>query len=494
RSEGGLGEMLLEGTLGEAAFDVTVQYELEFLGEESVSYLHSLKGKIADLEFNLKNEIDEDHKRGDADFSFSLQGGNLDQLDLIYEMDLPPMGPYSAEGMFKKKGKVFEFRQVKLAIGSSKISGSSRYESKAGRASWEMDLNSQTLQLDDFLFEQWSPTESKRVAVGEKKGGTLSQATVLPGMLSYDVLNRIDLKLQLQAGEVWSGKDKLGRGELKAELKDACLEVESFKLAVPEGIFEGGLRFHPKEDGTLDWDLHLSADAFELGVFARRAKPDSKFSALAAIEADLSATNVAFSRPQLKQASGKLKFSVCPRHVDAQALDIWVSNLILAILPTIGTNNRSEINCLLGDLRLEKGVIFPQSLVLDTTKLRVGAEGRIDLAGDRYDLRLTPYPKRPQMFSMELPVGVKGTLAKPRIETGTLSSVRAMGRIAANTVLFPVKLITNDRLPEDGSDLCHCAGEKKVREENKKTDAGAQKEAPRKKGLLRRLFGGKSEN
>ncbi|MCF6314038.1 MAG: AsmA family protein, partial [Verrucomicrobiales bacterium] len=410
RSEGGLGEMLLEGTVGDAGFDVAVKYELELWGEESMSYLHSMKGKVADLEFNIKNKIDEGHKWGDADFSFSVHGGSLDRLDLIYEMDLPPTGKYSAEGVFKKRGKVYEFYQMKLALGSSKISGSSRYESKGGRASWEMDLNAKTLQLDDFLFEQWSPTESKKVAVGVKEGGILSQVTVLPGMLSYDVLNRMDLKLQLQAGEVRSGIDKLGRGELSAELKGAQLQVESFKLAIPEGIIEGGLRFHPKANGTLDWQLRLSADAFELGVLARRAKPDSNYSAKADIEANLSASNVIFGNPQLKQASGKLRFSVCPRHVGAQALDIWATNLVFAMLPAIG-NNSSEINCVLGELRLEKGVIYPELLALDTTRLRVGAEGKIDLVGDQYDLRLTPYPKRPQMFSMDLPVGVTGSLA-----------------------------------------------------------------------------------
>ncbi len=482
-----LGEIQLTGIISDAPFDVSLTYESEFLGEKTGTYFHSMEGKVSDLEFHIENEIDEGAERGDANFSFFLKGGSLDKLDLIYEMDLPPMGPYTAKGVFQKTGGVLDFHQVALEIGSSRMKGSWRYEEGAERPLISLDLNAATLQVDDFSFDHWSPTESKKVASLDllEKGG-LAQATVLPSVLSYQVLSRIDMRLNLEVGEVLSGKDKLGRGSLTAMLENSRLKIEPLKLAVPGGYFEGHLMFHPKVNGTLDWKLHLSADSFEIGVLARRAKPDSTLSALANIDADLSAEDASFGRPQLKEATGKLHIEVCPRNVDAGALDIWASNLIWAILPTIGAGNQSKINCLIARLRLEKGVIYPETLALDTSRLRVGAEGKIDLAGNKYDLKLTPFPKNPHMFSMELPVGVKGTLDTPKIETGSLSSVRALGRIAANTVLFPVKFLVDDRLPEDGSDLCHCVEEKSPKKQKKESVAPEKK---KKKGFFRRLFG-----
>ncbi|NOX98521.1 MAG: AsmA family protein [Verrucomicrobia bacterium] len=481
------GEVHLSGVISEAPFDVSLTYELEIMGENAGAYLNSLQGTIADLEFRIENKIDEEAERGDANFSFSLKGGSLDKLDLVYEMDLPPMGPYSAKGVFQKTGSVFDFHQLELEVGSSRMKGAWRYEEGDERPLLSLDLNAATLQVDDFSFDQWSPTGSKKETPSNllDKGG-LAQATVLPSVLSYQILSRFDMRLNLEVGEVLSGKDKLGQGSLTAVLENSRLKIEPLKLAVPGGYFEGHLMFHPKVNGTLDWKIHLSADSFEIGVLARRAKPDSTLSALANIDADLSAENAPFGRPQLKEATGKLNIDVCPRNVDAGALDVWATNLIWAILPTIGTGNQSKINCLIAHLRLENGVIYPETLALDTSRLRVVAEGKIDLARDQYDLKLTPFPKNPQMFSMELPVGVEGALDSPKIETGTLSSVRALGRIAANTALFPVKFIANKRLPEDGNDLCPCVKERPS-EKQKKESAASKKE--KKKGFFKRLFG-----
>jgi hypothetical protein len=94
---------------------------------------------------------------------------------------------------------------------------------------------------------------------------------------------------------------------------------------------------------------------------------------------------------------------------------------------------------------------------LDTTTLRVVAEGKIDLVNETYDLILRPNPKRPQLLSLELPLGVTGPLSEPEITMGKLLAVRTIGHIAKNTLLYPLKLIAGERLPKDGSDICPCA-------------------------------------
>lgn len=483
-----LGEMQLTGGVGDAPFEIALAYESEFLGKGARTYFHRLEGKVADLEFHLENQKGEESETGDAKFVFLVKGESLDELDSVYEMDLPPMGPYSAEGVFIKTGAVLEFQQVALQVGSSKVEGSGSYEKRGKRPTLALDLNAKTLQLDDFTFDHWSSDKKKPTAAKLQRKGPIEKNTVLPSVFSHKILSRLDLSLKLDVGIVLSGKDRLSKGNLIAELKDSRLKIEPLKLGVPGGFLNGNLLFHPKANGQVDWKVHLEAKDFELGVLARRAKPESTLSALADIDADLSASDASFGRPQLKEASGKLNLTVCPRNLDAAALDIWATNLIFAVLPNLGLTNKSKINCLIAHLSLENGVILPEMLALDTTRLRVGGEGKIDLARDEYDLRLTPYPKSPQLFSMELPIGVKGSLNEPKVETGSFAGVRAAGRIAANTVLFPVKFIVNERLPKDGSDICPCSGESPAPEKQKKESAPPEK--PKKKGFFSRLFGG----
>ena len=161
--------------------------------------------------------------------------------------------------------------------------------------------------------------------------------------------------------------------------------------------------------------------------------------------------------PNLKTASGSFDLDVCPRNVMAGALDIWATSLITALLPKLDPDNESIVNCVIGRFRLEDGVMLATTLGMDTTTLRVVAEGQIDLAGDKYDLVLTPTPKRAQILSLELPVGVHGPLDAPEITMGKLAAIRTIGRMTKNTLLFPIKLLVGERLPEDGSDICSCA-------------------------------------
>ena len=61
---------------------------------------------------------------------------------------------------------------------------------------------------------------------------------------------------------------------------------------------------------------------------------------------------------------------------------------------------------------------------------------------------------------------IKGTLDEPVIGTGRLPLTRTVGRIAVNTVLFPLDVLVGKRLPADGSDVCPCSESYTGRKEN----------------------------
>jgi hypothetical protein len=126
-------------------------------------------------------------------------------------------------------------------------------------------------------------------------------------------------------------------------------------------------------------------------------------------------------------------------------------------IPKLDPENQSKLNCIIAELHLDDGLVFPEVLGLDTTTLRMVGEGGINLQENTIDLTLTPFPKNPQILSIEAPVSITGTLTEPSIEMGALPVTRTIGRMAKNLILFPIKVIANDELPEDGSDICACA-------------------------------------
>ena len=94
-----------------------------------------------------------------------------------------------------------------------------------------MQLSAPTVQLDDFKFGTWSPVEKK--APRDEKPMTTEQmrakakeaAAEGQKLLSREVLLKQDAFLDVDVGQVLSGKDLLGNGKLHAQIEEGRLTL-----------------------------------------------------------------------------------------------------------------------------------------------------------------------------------------------------------------------------------------------------------------------------
>lgn len=85
---------------------------------------------------------------------------------------------------------------------------------------------------------------------------------------------------------------------------------------------------------------------------------------------------------------------------------------------------------------VRQGRAQTDALVVDADRVLVTGEGTIDLGRERLDLKLTPRPKDPSLFSLATPVNVRGPLADPGISPDEVGLVRgAAGALLGNLVL-----------------------------------------------------------
>ncbi|MFV1995768.1 MAG: AsmA family protein, partial [Verrucomicrobiales bacterium] len=145
RDFGEPGSITGTGTAGNADFEVEVSF---FLPEGArMGVVDGISGKIADLEFTLR-----DATRAGADspfevLEFDLKGGRLDHLDTIYELDLPPLGPYAARGTLRHSGGAYELDGLELEVGESRMLADVHYEPDAKPRKITATLNAETIQL-----------------------------------------------------------------------------------------------------------------------------------------------------------------------------------------------------------------------------------------------------------------------------------------------------------------------------------------------------------
>jgi len=451
RKFGEPGRFHFVGAIGEAPCDIQMEFRQEVRGDQPKAAYGSVSGTVGDMKFLVDAQAADKAIAEDAKFTFSLNGKRLNTLNSVWGLNLPALGPYSAKGILSPSTAKFTLQEMDLSIGTSKLTGSAVVETAGARPVVTLDLAAPTLQLDDFR----GPTRS---VPGQADGSGAAPTTARRDPpLSHAVLSRFDGTAKVKVGEVRSGKDRWGGGSATATLNGARLSLSRMRLAIPGGDLSGDVVYHPKAGGTLDWSLKINAKHFDYGLLARRAAPGTTFSGLIDATVDAAAKGVPFGPIELSQASGRVDFDACPENLNAGTLDRWSTNLLLAVLRGLDHQRESKLNCVVGRLRLENGVLLPDSLGLDTTRVRVAAEGKIDLAKETVDLKLQPFPKQPQLFSLEVPVGVQGNLRAPTIKMGNLAMVRAGASMARNTVLFPLRTVTSERLPANGSDLCSCA-------------------------------------
>lgn len=405
-------------------------------------------GRFADIELELMNELlSEPFSKETVRIAFEVSGQRLDKLDHLYELNLPPVGPYSASGIYRHAPDLIGLDDFQLTVGNSHLEGDCLFEDRDGRLFVTLDLSSPTIQLNDFSTPDWSPVAGNP---------SRTETNPIVDLLSHDVLDRFDADIKLNVGNVMSGKDRLGRGSATAELRSARLSLSPLVLGIPGGEFQGKGLFHPKSDGSLDWRFELAAENFDVGVIARREDPDSVFRGPANLDIAVGASGVPYGKPHLRAATGTLDIDFCPENLDSGSIDVWVQNLIILLLPRLDPDNRSTVNCIIGRLKLEDGLITTETLGMDTTTMRVAAEGQIDLARETIQLKLDPVPKRPQLFSLQVPVAIEGSLTEPEFVMGRRPALRALAHLTKNTLLFPASFFTSRRLPEDGSDICRC--------------------------------------
>ncbi|MEM8955752.1 MAG: AsmA family protein [Verrucomicrobiota bacterium] len=471
RQFGKPGEILANGTLSDAPYELRIPFLLP--KGATFGQIQSITGKIADLQFEVIDETPKDAKPY-SQLAFDLNGGNLAELDTIYELDLPPLGPYSVSGVIDVIGQNLSLEDLKVQVGESLLLANIKLDKTIKPHTLNATINAETIQLDDFEAAGWSLTEGKESTkapleetekstpvpetnTANTTDGAAAASTLPKGLLSYEVLSLLNANITLDVGEVISGPDHLGKANAILTLKDARVDLNPLTLAIPGGKVDSSLVFQPKADDTLDWNLKIDAQRADYSVLLRRIDPDTKIAGIINIDLDLAANGVPFGAPQLNVATGRLDFSVCPESLDAGILDLWATNIVLALIPKLDPDNQSKLNCVVAKLHLDDGIIFPEALGLDTSTLRMVAEGGINLKENTIDLTLTPHPKNPQILSLETPVMITGSLHEPTIEMGALPVTSTIGRMAKNIVLFPVKAIADERLPEDGRDICSCA-------------------------------------
>jgi hypothetical protein len=149
-----------------------------------------------------------------------------------------------------------------------------------------------------------------------------------------------------------------------------------------------------------------------------------------------------------------MDFAAWPQNLRSGVFDRWTVNLFFQLLPFIDPGAGTHVNCVVVRVDLKDGKLTPDTLLIDTGRVRVFGEGGADFSTEKVAFRFRPRAKGPVLFSLQPPIDVTGTMTNPRIGVARGSTPETLARFFTSVFVVPFQMLTQGRLPTDGRDVC----------------------------------------
>jgi uncharacterized protein involved in outer membrane biogenesis len=284
--------------------------------------------------------------------------------------------------------------------------------------------------------------------------GVLSDEGPPKPLLSPEVLRRLDARLAVRADRVVSGPDQLGRGRLEARLEQGRFVLKPLHVEVPGGSFDAELHYAPRGERA-DIALGVRIERFDYGVLLRRAAPDVDMKGDLSLDLAVRGSPPRFDH-LLRVASGHLDLALRPVELEAGIVDLWAVNVLAAVLPTLDRSEKSTVNCVVARFDLEEGVMTDRAIVVDTSRMRVSGDGRVDFREEELEFVLAPKAKRPEFFSLATPVRVEGRFEDFGAGVAPEDLVATVIRFVTSVVVVPLERLFRTE-PDLDADECAAA-------------------------------------
>jgi hypothetical protein len=384
---------------------------------EGTAHLSDLDGTLGVEEFRVRGgregvfRIDVsgvlDHLRAveQVEVQARLSARDLTVLGELVGSELPPIGPVEFRGEVKGSGEMLVSTGT-ARLDQTSLSGRWRASFAEGsRPSVSAVLSSPHIHLDDIgiapeYFESAKakprPAAPRRLedAPDPFEGLRALDADVtlraerLSGRLGTD-MSDVELRLHLDRGELvaelastWEGGSVEARAEVDARMRE------------PKLALRGEIR------------------GMDMTRAMAQVEQETEFAGLVDLVVDLRTAGA--TAAQLRSnLEGSFVFMIREGTLASEFARRFVVNFTGAVLPGFRAPEVASVSCGIAAFSIESGVAEVETLLLQSDRIDVVGTGRIDVAGDRYDLRMTPRVRDPGLVSVAVTVDVHGPLADP---------------------------------------------------------------------------------
>jgi uncharacterized protein involved in outer membrane biogenesis len=446
-------EARVDGTIDDTPVEIRVSSgTLADFARDASRVPFTAEARAAGATLRLEGEAALPLGRG-GNLTLDLRGERLDSLSGLARAQLPPWGPWSLRGPIAMTPTGYEVRRLALRVGESRLDGRGTLDVTGARPRLDLRVTAPHIQLDDFPLPRGADAAAEGQSLPEALRAQASGAArQTQRVLSGSFLRRFDAYVDVEVRQVLSGGDRLADGTLRVQLIDGRVYLGPAEVNLPGGTAKLALAYDAN-DSTVTFSAGAYVERFEYGILARRQRPDSELAGLFSLNLEL-ASRAPSLNAIMGSADGRIDLAVWPTNHGAGQIDLWAVNLFLELLPVLDRGAVSVVNCVVGRFDLAGGRLTRDALLIDTSRMRVAGAGGIDFATEAIDFRFQPRAKGAQMFSLETPVRVTGTLTDFSITVSPGDVLATIARFFGSVIIVPLETLFRGPLPRDGRDVC----------------------------------------
>jgi hypothetical protein len=362
-------------------------------------------------------------RRVDLSLDAAARDGAI--LGAVLDADIPRLGALAYTGRLSGERATWRLTG-KARVGRTVIDQDFAVEHERVRPRISGELSIPTLYLADFGLG------SDREEPG--RGAPPSLAAAL------GALDRVDLALHVQLGQVDGTALPIGRGEMDLTLEDGMLRIDPARF----GFVAGTTLVHASANARAQppqTDLNVNADDVQLGEVVTAMGGAPPLTGELALLLKLQSSGDS-AEALLSTLNGEAHFAIQRGEVDLM-VNLATADLVTWLLAGAeqgtrmlrGQGGRTKLECLVGQFTIKHGVATAQSLLMTTPLTHSTATGTINLVDQTIDLAVQFRARRAAMFDPATTYRIHGPMTDPAFD---FSKTGFVARAITNLVMKPL--------------------------------------------------------
>jgi uncharacterized protein involved in outer membrane biogenesis len=355
---------------------------------------------------------------GGLDLRFDFEGDRVEDLLPLVHLSLPLQGRYQGSAKLLKHEDHYEFDELKLQVGETRIDGHISIYEKKPRRRIVAEFAANELHLENVELLSSDP---------EQGSGNEPRKRVIPDYtFPTQLLAQADMDLSFRVDHVMTELGELGKLSVKTSLQDRVFRVDPFEVTGWDGgEIKGSILF----DATFDPPRIVQKwQARSLNYGSVLEKTNVTDLVKGRVDLDLLLEGSGRTRSEfLGQSRGHFILTGEAGEFASRKLELWGSDLATVMFETNGDKRGEDVthlNCVVARVAIEDGLARSDEILVDTKKMTLAVAGTLNLATEEIDLVLKPKLKKASLLSIANPAHVSGTLTSPKVSQTSLPKER----------------------------------------------------------------------